>query len=135
MTINIGINGMGRIGRMIIRAIIENQKDNIKIQHINNRSNSEITSTLIKYDSDHGKFNTNLNFDKNHLIINKNKISFSQESKIENINWKKFGVDYVFECKGKFNSKEKHRAHIKNGEKQNLFKLLVKIMIKILYLY
>ena len=118
MTIKIGINGMGRIGRMIIRAIIENQKDNIKIQHINNRSNSEITSTLIKYDSVHGKFNTNLNFDKNHLIINKNKISFSQESKIENINWKKFGVDYVFECTGKFNSKEKLMAHIKNGAKK-----------------
>ena len=118
MTIKIGINGMGRIGRMIIRAIIENQKDNIKIQHINNRSNSEITSTLIKYDSVHGKCNTNLNFDKNHLIINKNKISFSQESKIENINWKKFGVDYVFECTGKFNSKEKLMAHIKNGAKK-----------------
>ena len=118
MTIKIGINGMGRIGRMVIRAIIENQKDNIKIQHINNRSNSEITSTLIKYDSVHGKFNTNLNFDKNHLIINKNKISFSQESKIENINWKKFGVDYVFECTGKFNSKEKLMAHIKNGAKK-----------------
>ena len=118
MTIKVGINGMGRIGRMIIRAIIENQKDNIKIQHINNRSNSEITSTLIKYDSVHGKFNTNLNFDKNHLIINKNKISFSQESKIENINWKKFGVDYVFECTGKFNSKEKLMAHIKNGAKK-----------------
>tara|TARA_B100001173_G_scaffold251126_1_gene222040 strand:- start:671 stop:1678 length:1008 start_codon:yes stop_codon:yes gene_type:complete len=118
MTIKIGINGMGRIGRMIIRAITENQKDNIKIQHINNRSNSEITSTLIKYDSVHGKFDANLSFDKNHLIINKNKISFSQETKIENINWKKFGVDYVFECTGKFNSKEKLIAHIKNGAKK-----------------
>ena len=118
MTIKIGINGMGRIGRMIIRAIIENQKDNIKIQHINNRSNSEITSTLIKYDSIHGKFNAELGFDKNNLIINKNKISFSQETDLSNINWKKFDVDYVFECTGKFNSKDKLLPHLRNGAKK-----------------
>ena len=118
MTIKIGINGMGRIGRMVIRAIIESQNKNIKIQHINNRSNSEASCTLIKYDSIHGKFNANLNFDENHLIINENKITFSQESKIEDINWKKFNVDYVFECTGKFNSKEKLMAHINNGAKK-----------------
>ena len=118
MTIKIGINGMGRIGRMVIRAIIESQNKNIKIQHINNRSKSEVSCTLIKYDSIHGKFNANLNFDENHLIINENKITFSQESKIEDINWKKFNVDYVFECTGKFNSKEKLMAHINNGAKK-----------------
>ena len=174
MAINIGINGMGRIGRMVIRAIIESKNENIKIKHINNRSNSEAicglikydsvhgkfnadldfdeshliinkdkimftqeskiedikikhinnrsnseaSSTLIKYDSVHGKFNAGVDFDENHLIINKNKITFSQESKIENINWKKFGVDYVFECTGKFNAKEKLLAHINNGAKK-----------------
>jgi len=118
MTIKVGINGMGRIGRMVIRAIIENQSKKIKIQHINNRSNSETSCALIKYDSVHGKFNANLDFDENHLIINKNKISFSQESKIEDIDWKKFDVDYVFECTGKFNSKEKLMAHINNGAKK-----------------
>jgi|TARA_B100001996_G_scaffold2466_1_gene2170 glyceraldehyde 3-phosphate dehydrogenase len=118
MTINVGINGMGRIGRMVIRAIIESQNKDIKIKHINNRSNSEASCTLIKYDSVHGKFNANLDYDENHLIINKNKITFSQESKIEDINWKKFGVDYVFECTGKFNSKEKLLAHINNGAKK-----------------
>ena len=118
MTINVGINGMGRIGRMVIRAIIENQNEDIKIKHINNRSNSEASSTLIKYDSVHGKFNADVDYDENHLIINKNKITFSQESKIENINWKKFDVDYVFECTGKFNSKEKLLAHINNGAKK-----------------
>jgi glyceraldehyde 3-phosphate dehydrogenase len=118
MTINVGINGMGRIGRMVIRAIIESQNENIKIKHINNRSNSETSCTLIKYDSVHGKFNADLGFDENHLIINKNKITFSQESKIEGIDWKKYGVDYVFECTGKFNSKEKLLAHINNGAKK-----------------
>ena len=118
MTINVGINGMGRIGRMVIRAIIESQNKDIKIRHINNRSNSKASCTLIKYDSVHGKFNADLDHDDNHLIINKNKITFSQESKIEDINWKKFGVDYVFECTGKFNSKEKLIAHINNGAKK-----------------
>ncbi len=118
MTIKVGINGLGRIGRMVIRAIIENEDKNIIIKHINNRSNSEISSLLLKNDSVHGKFNAKINFDKNHLFINKNKISFSQESNIENINWKKNNVDYVFECTGKFNSKDKLLNHIKNGAKK-----------------
>ena len=118
MTIKVGINGMGRIGRMVVRSIIESQDKKIKIQHINNRSNSETTCTLIKYDSIHGRFDADLDFDENHLIIDNEKITFSQESNIENIDWKKFDVDYVFECTGKFNSKEKLLAHIKNGAKK-----------------
>ena len=118
MTIKVGINGMGRIGRMVIRAIIESQNKNIEIKHINNRSNSETSCALIKHDSIHGKFNADLDFDENHLIINKNKITFSQETNIKDINWKKFDVDYVFECTGKFNSKEELLAHIKSGAKK-----------------
>ncbi len=118
MTIKIGINGMGRIGRMVVRAIIETKNKNFKISHINNRSNAETTSKLIKYDSIHGKFNADLKFDKNVLMINKDKITFSQESNIEDIDWKKHNVDYVFECTGKFNLKEKLITHIKNGAKK-----------------
>ena len=62
MTIKIGINGMGRIGRMVVRSIIENKKKNFKINHINNRSNAEATCKLIKYDSIHGKLNADLRF-------------------------------------------------------------------------
>jgi glyceraldehyde 3-phosphate dehydrogenase len=118
MAIKIGINGMGRIGRMVVRAIAESKNKNIIIKHINNRTNSEITSSLLKYDSIHGRFNANISFNKNYLIINKNKISFSQKTNIEDINWKKHGVDYVFECTGKFNSKERLIEHIKNGSKK-----------------
>ncbi|MDC3071914.1 type I glyceraldehyde-3-phosphate dehydrogenase [Candidatus Pelagibacter sp.] len=118
MRIRVGINGMGRIGRMIVRAIIENNYKNIEIIHINNRTNPETCSALLKYDSIHGKFNAELSFDNNHLIINKNKISFSQETDLNNINWKKYDVDYVFECTGKFNSKDKLEAHLKNGAKK-----------------
>jgi glyceraldehyde 3-phosphate dehydrogenase len=118
MKIKVGINGMGRIGRMVLRSIIEKHSNLIKIQHINNRSGIESTCSLLKYDSIHGKFKANINYSKKHLIINKNKISFSQESKLEDIKWKKFDVDYVFECTGKFNSKQKLILHIKNGAKK-----------------
>ena len=118
MKIKVGINGMGRIGRMILRAIIENKNNNIEIKHINNRTNSEACSSLLRYDSIHGKFNAEIDFDENHLIINKNKISFSQETDLKNIKWKKFDVDYVFECTGKFNSKDKLLPHLDNGAKK-----------------
>ena len=73
MTVKIGINGLGRIGRMIIRSIIENNKKNIEIKHVNNRTNSEISSQLLKYDSNHGKFNSKISFNEKSLIINKKK--------------------------------------------------------------
>ena len=118
MKIKIGINGMGRIGRMIVRSIIENNYSNIQIKHINNRTNTEVCSNLLKNDSIHGKFDADVRFDKKNLIINNNNISFSQETDIHNINWKKFDVDYVFECTGKFNSKDKLLPHLKNGAKK-----------------
>ena len=118
MTIKVGINGMGRIGRMIIRSIIENKKKNIEVKYINNRTNPEICSSLLKYDSIHGKFNAEIDFDENHIIVNKNKIQFGQERDINKIHWNKHDVDYIFECTGKFNSKDKLLAHINNGAKK-----------------
>ena len=118
MKIKIGINGLGRIGRMVIRSIVEGKYNNIEIKHINNRTNSEVSSNLLKYDSIHGRFNSLIKFDNKKITIGKQKISFSQETNIENINWKQYDVDYVFECTGKFNSKEKLLPHLKNGAKK-----------------
>ena len=118
MKIKVGINGMGRIGRMIVRAIFENKNKNIQIKHINNRTNSRVCSNLLKYDSIHGKFNSKLSFSEKHLTINNNKISYSQETDLNKINWKKFDVDYVFECTGKFNTKDKLLPHLSNGAKK-----------------
>ncbi len=118
MKIKVGINGMGRIGRMIVRSIFESKNKNIEIKHINNRSGADVTSNLLKYDSVHGKFNAKINYNKNNIIINNNKITFSQEIDISKINWKKSKVDYVFECTGKFNSKEKLLPYIRNGVKK-----------------
>ena len=118
MAIKIGINGLGRIGRMVIRSIVERKNKNIEIKHINNRANSETSALLLKHDSIHGKFNANINYDEKNLIINKKKIPFSRETELSKINWKKYGVDIVLECTGQYNSKEKSILHIKNGAKK-----------------
>ncbi len=118
MKIKVGINGMGRIGRMILRSLIERNNANIEIKHINNKTNSEVCSSLLKYDSVHGKFEADIVSERKHLIINKNKITFSQETDIKKIDWKKYNVDYVFECTGKFNSKDKLKPHLINGAKK-----------------
>ena len=102
---------------MILRSIYEGNKE-IEIIHINNRTNSETCSTLLKYDSIHGKFKADISYDENNLIVNKNKISFGQETDLNKIDWKKYGVDYVFECTGKFNSKDELQSHLKYGAKK-----------------
>ena len=118
MTIKIGINGLGRIGRMVIRSLIENNNKKIEIKHINSRSSAEIMAPLLKYDSIHGRFNCEITNGKNYLNINGKKITYSQHSDLNEIKWKNLGVDYVLECTGKFNSKDKLIPHLKNGAKK-----------------
>ena len=118
MTIKVGINGMGRIGRMVVRSIYENHRGKIIIKHINNRSNSEICANLLKNDSIHGKFNGPIEYASNLIKINTDKISYSQHANIEDIKWEKYNVDYVFECTGKFNSKDQLIQHLNNGAKK-----------------
>ena len=118
MKAKIGINGLGRIGRMVLRSIFEENHKNLKISHINNRANISTACDLIKRDSIHGKFKGNVSVKSNKLIINGNKITYSQENNLNDISWKKYNVDIVLECTGKFNSKEKLISHIKNGAKK-----------------
>tara|TARA_B100000941_G_scaffold63895_1_gene42341 strand:- start:2181 stop:3188 length:1008 start_codon:yes stop_codon:yes gene_type:complete len=114
----IGINGLGRIGRMVVRSIFEEKHKNLKINHINNRADIRTACELIKRDSIHGKFKGKISFKSNSLMINGNKITYSQNDNIDDISWKKRNVDIVLECTGKFNSKEKLITHIKNGAKK-----------------
>ncbi len=118
MKIKIGINGLGRIGRMVIRSIVENNNKYIEIKHINNRTDLKNSVQLLKYDSIHGKFNADIKFNEKNLFINNKKIYYSRETELNKINWKKNGVDVVLECTGKNNSKEKSFQHIKNGAKK-----------------
>ena len=118
MKAKIGINGLGRIGRMVVRSIFEEKHKNLKINHINNRAEIRTACELIKRDSIHGKFKGKVCVENNNLIINGNKITYSQKNNINDISWKKHNVDIVLECTGKFNSKEKLITHIKNGAKK-----------------
>ena len=118
MSVKIGINGLGRIGRMVVRSIFENKNKNIEIKQINNRTDSKNSSQLLKYDSIHGKFNTDVRYDEKNLYIGGKKIAFSRETELNKIDWKKNDVDIVLECTGKNNSKEKSFQHIKNGAKK-----------------
>ena len=116
----IGINGLGRIGRMIIRCVFENNYKTIQIKHINSRSNIETACNLIKYDSVHGLFKSKIRHDKNFIYINNMRILYTQKSNIDEIQWKKSTSDIILECTGKFNSKEKLMSHLINGAKKIL---------------
>ena len=118
MRIKVGINGLGRIGRMVLRSVFEEAHKDLEIVHINNRANIQVACDLIKRDSIHGKFSAKISTQKDNIIINGNKISYSQETNLNDISWKKYGVEYVLECTGKFNSKEKLLLHLKNGAKK-----------------
>ena len=120
MTIKIGINGFGRIGRMALRSIIENNRKDIEVVAINNRSNAEISSFLLKHDTIHGSLKNKINHSDHLISIDGKKISMIQENEISNIDWKKYKIDIVLECTGKFNSKEKSIQHIKSGAKKVL---------------
>jgi len=118
MTIKIGINGFGRIGRMTLRSIIENNRKDIEVVAINNKSNAEISSFLLKHDTIHGPLKNKIIHSNQLISIDEKKINMIQESEISNIDWGKYKVDIVLECTGKFNSKEKSEQHIKSGAKK-----------------
>ena len=120
MTLKIGINGFGRIGRMVLRSIIENDRKDIEVVAINNKASSEISSFLLKHDSIHGELKAKINHSEKAIEINGKKISMIREEEISKIDWKKHKVDIVLECTGKFNTKEKSAQHIKSGAKKVL---------------
>ena len=120
MAIKIGINGFGRIGRMVLRSIIENKRKDIEVVAINNRSNAEVSSFLLAHDTIHGSLKNKITHSGQSISIDGKKIGMIQENEISNINWQKYKVDVVLECTGKFNSKEKSAQHLNSGVKKVL---------------
>ena len=121
MTINVGINGYGRIGRNILRALYESEKHkDLKIVAINDVGDNSVSAHLTMYDSAHGKFNKQVTADKSFMYVGKDKINITSERDPSKISWGKYNVDIVFECTGKFNSKEDTKVHLKNGAKKVL---------------
>jgi len=133
MTLKIGINGFGRIGRMVLRSIIENNRKDIEVVAINNRGNSEVSSFLLQHDSIHGKLKAKISHSDKTITISGKKISLIRETEISKINWKKYKVDVVLECTGKFNTKEKSAQHVKSGAKKVLVSAPCKGAINIVF--
>ena len=116
MSINIGINGFGRIGKLVFRSAIND--NNFKVISINDLLDIEHLAYLLKYDSVHGSFDGSVEISNNNLIVNGNTIKITSEKNPELIKWGDMGVDIVAECTGLFTTKEKSNLHLNGGCKK-----------------
>jgi len=116
--IKVGINGFGRIGRMVFRAAVKNFGKDIQIVGINDLLDPDYLAYMLKYDSVHGKFEGDIKVDGNFLVINGNKIRLTQEKDPAALKWNEVGADIVIESTGLFLDKETAAAHIKAGAKK-----------------
>lgn len=114
----IAINGFGRIGRLVFR-IIEERED-MEVVAINDLSSPEELAYLLKYDTNHRRYNREISYDEEHIIVDSRKIKVYKELEPINLPWKELQIDTVLECTGKFTNKEKAMAHINAGAKKVL---------------
>jgi glyceraldehyde 3-phosphate dehydrogenase len=120
MTIRVAINGYGRIGRMVLRAIYEENRTDLQVVAINGLGGIDINAHLTQYDSAHGKFNASVAVDGNYLVVNGDRIRmYSTRNPLETP-WGQHQVDIVLECSGAFTTKEKAMVHISQGAKKVL---------------
>lgn len=119
MTIRVAINGYGRIGRNILRALYENgYRDQIQVVAINDLGDAEINAHLTRFDSVHGRFAGEVKTEGNQLLINGDAIRISSERDPAKLDWASLNVDVVYECTGLFTSREQAAAHLKAGAKK-----------------
>ena len=116
--IKLGINGFGRIGRMVFRAAVENFADDIQVVGINDLLDPEYLAYMLKYDSVHGRFNHEVKVEDGYLVVNGNKIRLTAEMDPANLKWNEVGADVVVESTGLFLTDEKARKHIEAGAKK-----------------
>ena len=112
----IGINGFGRIGRLVFRAAINNPK--VEIVGINDLIDVDYMAYMLKYDSTHGRFNGEVSIDGGNMVVNGKKIRVTAEKDPSNLKWDEVGAEYVVESTGLFLEKEKAALHIKAGAKR-----------------
>ncbi|MCX7123896.1 MAG: type I glyceraldehyde-3-phosphate dehydrogenase [Gammaproteobacteria bacterium] len=119
MTIRVAINGYGRIGKNILRALYESGKNkHIQIVAINDLGDPKILQHLTRYDTVHGPFNGTVELDGNDLIVNGDRIKVISERDPANLPWKAMNIDVVHECTGFFTTKEKAAKHLQAGAKK-----------------
>src|SRR5574344_1695037 len=114
--VKIGINGFGRIGRLVMRASIEHE--NLEVVAINDLLQVDYMAYLLLHDSVHGKFNGTVEVAEGKLIVNGHAIRVTAEKDPANLKWNEVGAEYVVECTGLFLTKEKAQAHITAGAKK-----------------
>ena len=112
MSTKIAINGFGRIGRLVVRALIKNNS-NLELVGINDLTNTKTLAHLFKYDTAHGKFDGTIDYTENSLIINGKSIEISAERRIEDIPWK--NIDIVLESTGVFTTREAMQSHVNSS--------------------
>ncbi len=115
MTIKVGINGFGRIGRMAFRAIAQDFNDDIQVVGINDLLDADYLAYMLKYDSVHGNFKGDIAVDGNNLVVNGNTIRLTAERDPANLAWGDIDVDLVLECTGFFLTEETCQKHIDAG--------------------
>ena len=115
-TIKVGINGFGRIGRLVFRAMAE--RENIEVVGINDLINAEYMAYMLKYDSVHGEFKGEVSVSGNDLIVNGKHIRVTAEKDPNNLKWNEVGAEYIVESTGLFLSKDTAQAHINAGAKK-----------------
>jgi len=120
MTLRIGINGLGRIGRCVVRAMYETGAKDIELVAVNGPAPVETHVHLLKYDSVHGRFQQDIKADGENLVIGGKKIALFHHKDPKQIPWGKMGVDLVLECSGKFNKKAEAAQHLEGGAKKVL---------------
>ena len=121
MTVKIAINGYGRIGRNILRALYEgDRRDEIQVLAINDLGDAETNAHLTRYDSAHGPFPIDIEVDSDALIVGGDRIRVLAERDPTQLPWRELGVDVVLECTGLFASKEKASAHLEAGARKVL---------------
>ena len=118
MAIKLGINGFGRIGRNVLRAAVQNFKNDIEIVAVNDLLEPEYLAYMLQYDSVHGRFQGEVNVEGNTLIVNGKKIRLTQERDPANLKWGDIGADIVVEATGLFLTKETGQKHIDAGAKK-----------------
>ncbi len=129
-TVRVGINGFGRIGRLVFRYGFER----VDIVGINNGSGSlSSMAHFLKYDSTHGRFPKKVGFDERNLLVDNNKIPMTFEKDPAEIPWKDWGVDIVFECTGVFRNREDNEKHIQGGAKKVLVSSPAKVDATFVY--
>ncbi len=116
--IKVGINGFGRIGRMVFRAAVENFSDDIQIVGINDLLDPDYLAYMLKYDSVHGIFNHEIAVEGNFLVVDGQKIRLTSEMDPANLKWNEVGADVVVESTGLFLEDAKARKHIEAGAKK-----------------